>query len=88
MDNRKPTIYNCGNSDEETFLDASKGSWPKDKFCMALDNEFDTDETSYEISADLNNHDSSGGSGFGHLGLAYNMLDTSNYEGIYLRHAE
>eukprot|EP00092_Neocalanus_flemingeri_P026598 GFUD01028827.1.p1 GENE.GFUD01028827.1~~GFUD01028827.1.p1 ORF type:complete len:339 (+),score=66.01 GFUD01028827.1:54-1070(+) len=86
-DDRKLPLFNCGNENfENMFLDASTGSWPADKFCMAYDYGFDTDDnTSYNISADLYNYQSVGGPAFGHLGLAYNMLDSNTYEGVYLR---
>ena len=68
------------------FLDASTGTWPRDKFCMAYDDQFDTDSnTSYVISVDLLHYQSSRGPSFGHLGLAYNLLDESTYEGLFLR---
>ena len=71
---------------EVFFLDASTGSWPKDKFCMAYDDRFDTDSnTSYVISVDLFNYQSGSGPQYGHVGLAFNLLDTNNYEGLYIR---
>ena len=53
---------------------------------MAYDDQFDTDSnTSYEISADLMNYQGRDNPEFGHLGLAFNFLDTENYEGLYIR---
>ena len=67
-------------------MDASSGSWPKDKYCMAYDDRFTTDDTSsYVISVDLYNYQAWQGPGSGHVGLAFNMLDTDNYEGLYIR---
>ena len=67
-------------------MDASHGSWPQDLFCMAYDDKFDTDDTSsYMISVDLYNHQGWQGPESGHIGLAFNLLDTDNYEGLYIR---
>merc|ERR1712243_43761 len=53
---------------------------------MAHDEKFLTDDaSSYTISVDMYNYQASKGHGFGHLGLAFNMLDTDNYEGVYIR---
>ena len=79
-------VFNCGHENfNAKFLDASTGTWQQDKFCMAYDDRFDTDSnTSYVISADLLNYQSNKGPVRGHLGLAYNLLDTNTYEGLYL----
>ena len=59
----------------------------KDKqLCMAHDEKFHTDDiSSYEISVDLYNYQAWKGPKSGHLGLAFNMLDTDNYDGVYVR---
>ena len=82
-------LFNCGNEMfGNLFLAATTGSWPKDKFCMAYDDRLNTDSnTSYTISADLLNYQSSSDPGFGHLGLAYNFFDTDNYEGLFQRYS-
>merc|ERR1719450_338635 len=46
-------MFNCGNNEifQDFLMDASTGSWPQSKFCMAYDDQFDTgSNTSYEIS--------------------------------------
>ena len=54
---------------------------------MAYDDIFAANENvSYSINVDLYNHQSSKGPGTGHLGIAFNMLDTDNYEGFYIRY--
>ena len=80
-------LFNCDSTEiGGFFLDASSGSWPKDKFCMAYDDRFTTDDTSsYVIRVDLYNYQAWRGPGSGHVGLAFNMLDTDNYEGLYIR---
>ena len=81
------TLFNCGNENFfQNFLDASTGSFPEDLFCMAYDGLVANTTGSYSISADLYNYGSSKGPGFGHLGLAYNMIDLDIYEGVYLRY--
>ena len=80
-------LFNCNNTGDTGgfFLDAG-GKWHEDMFCMAHDEKFLTDDpSSYEISVDMYNYQAWQGPGSGHLGLAFNMLDTDNYEAVFIR---
>ena len=79
-------LFDCNNTNfENGFLDASVSKL-SGYFCMAYDDRFDSDSrTSYVISVDLFNTQTNSGHNKGHVGLAFNLLDTRNYEGLYIR---
>ena len=78
-----------GDGDTADFFLFANKEWTgqKDKqLCMAHDEKFRTDDiSSYEISVDLYNYQAWKGPKSGHLGLAFNMLDTDNYDGVFIR---
>lgn len=70
----------------ECMLDASQaGSWPSAGFCIAADQSQTSTSGNYVVSADIKNIDSKNGQDFGHIGLAYNMVDFDNFDFIYYR---
>ena len=79
-------LFDCNNTNfENGFLVASTSKF-SGWVCMAYDDRFDSDSrTSYVISVDLFNTQTNSGHKFGHVGLAFNLLDTKNYEGLYIR---
>ena len=75
-----------GVSGNHFVLDANHGSWPKDGFCSALNEEVKLNTENYAISAQLFNKIGWNGVNSGHLGILYNAKNSKNYDFVYFRY--
>ena len=65
-------------------LHGNDGKWPANGFCRALLPAILQSEN-YEVSAELYNQITWNGVNSGHLGLMYNVIDSNNFDFVYLR---